>query len=329
MDLSTRYLGLELKHPVVASAGPLSHTLDGIRRLEDGNAAAVVLFSLFEEQVRQEQQLTEAQMAAGADSFAESLSYFPQSAEYDVGPEPYLNLVRSAAEACDIPIIASLNGVTAEGWLDHAKLLQEAGAAALELNVYYVAADLTTCSAEVEQRYVDVLRAVKEGVDIPVALKLGPYFSAFGAMARRLAENGADGLVLFNRFYQPDFDLTALAVAPTLELSQAQDMRLPLLWVALLSGRLNLSLAASSGIQTADEVAKYLLAGADVTMTTSALLRHGPEYLGRLVVDLTTWMERQGYAGVNEMRGAMSQRHVDDPAAFERANYIRVLQSYR
>ena len=327
MDLTTRYLGLELKHPIVASAGPISHSLDGIRRLEDCNAAAVVMFSLFEEQIRQDRQITEERLAAGADSFAESLSYFPQSEDYEIGPEPYLNLVQRAVGACDIPIIASLNGVTDEGWIDYARLIQEAGAAAIELNIYYIAADLETSSAEVEQRYVDVLRAVKQAVDIPVALKLGPYFSAFGAMARRLAVAGADGLVLFNRFYQPDFDLEALAVAPTLELSQANDARLPLLWIALLGGRLNISLAATSGVQTADEVVKYLLAGADVAMTTSSLLRNGPEHLAGLVRGLTSWMSQRGYDRVADLRGIMSQRHADDPA-FERANYIKVLQSY-
>ncbi len=328
MKLNTKYLGLTLKHPIVASAGPISQTLDGIRQLEDANAAAIVMFSLFEEQIRHENAMAEALLSAGTESFGESLSYFPEVASGDVGPYEYLDLVRSAVEACDVPIIASLNGVSNEGWIDYAKLLQQAGASAIELNVYYIPASLEETGAEVEQRYIDVVSSVKTAVDIPVAVKLNPYFSAFGAMAKQLSDAGADGMVLFNRFYRPDFDLDALDVAPTLELSQPSEIRLPLLWIAVLSGRVDASIAATTGVQTAEQVIKYLLAGADVVMTTSSLLSNGPSYLAELVEGLTDWMAAKGYDHIDQLRGAMSQRHVTDPAAFERANYIRVLKSY-
>lgn len=328
MKLDTTYMGLSLKHPIVASASPISYTLDGIRKLEDGNAAAIVMFSLFEEQIRRENELAEERLAAGAESFGESLSYFPESAEREAGPEEYLTLVRKAVEATDVPIIASLNGTTNEGWVDYARLLQEAGAHALELNVYYIPANLETMGADVEQRYVEVLSAVKAAVTIPVAIKLGPYFSAFGSMARILVDAGADGLVLFNRFYQPDFDLDAMAVAPTLELSEPNEIRLPLLWISVLAGRIDASIAATSGVRTATEVIKYLLAGADVVMTTSSLLRSGPHHMADLLRGLAQWMVDKGYENVDQLRGAMSQRQVLDPAAFERANYIKVLQSY-
>jgi len=328
MNLDTTYMGLALKHPIVASAGPISHTLDGIRQLEDGNAAAIVLFSLFEEQIRHENEMAELRLNAGSESFGESLSYFPDVTDHDVGPDSYLELVRKAVETCDVPIIASLNGITSEGWIDYARLLQDAGAHALELNVYYIPADLETMGADVEQRYVEVLAAVKSAVTIPVAIKLGPYFSAVGSMARILVDAGADGLVLFNRFYQPDFDLDRMAVAPTLELSQPNEIRLPLLWIAVLAGRIDASIAATTGVTTSEQVIKYLLAGADVAMTTSSLLRSGPRHMADLLRGLALWMNDKGYDNVGELRGAMSQRNVADPAAFERANYIKVLQSY-
>ncbi len=327
MDLRTRYLGLELKHPLIASAGPLSRTLDGIRRLEDGNAAAIVLFSLFEEQIRQEQAVVEQLTAEGTESFPEALSYFPALAEYAVGSDAYLNLIRTAAEAVSVPIIGSLNGVTNAGWIDYAREIEEAGAAALELNVFHIPTDLETTGAEVEQRYLDVLAAVKLAVRIPVAIKLNPYFSAFGSMAKRLALAGADGLVLFNRFYQPDIALDSLTVAPTLELSRANEIRLPLLWLALLHGRLDVSLAATSGVEHASEVIKYLLAGADVVMTTSALLRAGPQHMADLLRGLVRWLAEHDQPSVAAIRGTMSQARVADPTAFERANYIRILQS--
>ncbi len=328
MKLDTTYLGLDLKHPLVASAGPISQTLGGIRSLEDGNAAAIVMFSLFEEQIRRENEMAERMLHAGTDSFGESLSYFPESAESEAGPEEYLTLVQKAVEATDVPIIASLNGTTNEGWVDYARLLQEAGAHALELNVYYIPADLETMGADVEQRYVEVLSAVKSAVSIPVAIKLGPYFSAFGSMARILVDAGADGLVLFNRFYQPDFDLESMQVSPTLELSEQNEIRLPLLWIGVLAGRIEASIAATTGVRTVEQAVKYLLAGADVVMTTSSLLRNGPRHMADLLRGLAQWMADKGYEDVGRLRGAMSQRQVADPAAFERANYIKVLQSY-
>jgi len=329
MNLTTTYMGLQLRHPVIASASPLSGTLDGIRRLEDGGAAAVVMFSLFEEQIRHENDAFSYLLESGTQSFAESLSYFPAVDDYPVGPESYLNLLSRAAQAVDIPIIASLNCVTGEGWIDYARQMQQAGAAGLELNIYSVETDLDSTSAEVEQRYLDILTAVKATVSIPVALKLSPFFSAVGHMAKRLDEAGADALVLFNRFYQPDIDIDALEVTPSLGLSSAGEIRLPLLWIALLHGQLNASLAATRGVEKSDEVIKYLLAGADAVMTTSALLRNGPGYTATLLEGLQDWMEARRFASVQQLRGSMSQRNVADPAAFQRANYIRVLESYQ
>lgn len=329
MDLRTTYLGMELKHPVVASAGPLSASLDGIKRLEDSGAAAVVMFSLFEEQIRRENEAFEYLTAVGTESFAESLSYFPQVEEYHVGPEQYLELIRRASESIDVPLIGSLNGVTDSGWTEYAKEIQAAGADALELNIFYIPADVDTDGRDVEDRYVQIVRHVKEAVSIPVAVKLSPFFSAFGSMAKRLVEAGADGLVLFNRFYQPDFDLDALEVVPNLELSSASEIRLPLMWIAILHGRLDVSLAATRGVQTATEIVKYVMAGADVVMTTSALLRNGAGYLKTLVDDTATWMDKRHYTSVQQMKGSMSQQKVADPSAFERANYIKILESYK
>lgn len=329
MDLSTRYMGFDLQHPVVASASPLSATLDGVKRLEDGGAAAVVMFSLFEEQLQQEIASAEHLTAVGSDSFAESLSYFPDLQEYHVGPDRYLDLARRAAEAVDIPVIASLNCVTAEGWSDFARLLSETGARGLELNVYYLPADPELSGETIEQRYLDALAVVKAAASVPVALKLSPYFSAMAHMARRFEQAGADGLVLFNRFYQPDFDLDELSVSPDLKLSEATEIRLPLRWIAMLHGRITVPMAATTGVQGPEEVIKYLLAGADAVMTTSALLRNGPAYCHSLVEGLTDWMERRGYESVDDMKGALSQQQVADPTAFARANYIRMLESWK
>lgn len=329
MDLTTTYMGLSLRHPVVASASPLSATLDGIRKLEDGGVAAIVLFSLFEEQIRQEDQAFSEQLQWGSHSFAESLSYFPALESYPVGPDAYLDLLRRAVEAVDLPIVGSFNCVTSEGWIDYARQLEQAGAAGLELNIYAIEADLDRSGTSVEQRYLDILGAVKAAVGIPVALKLSPFFSAMGHMARRLDQAGADALVLFNRFYQPDIDIQALEVAPTLHLSSAEEIRLPLLWIALLHGRVTASLGASRGVESADEVVKYLLAGADAVMTTSALLRHGPAYAATLLEGLTRWMEAREFSHLGQLRGCMSHARVANPAAFERANYIKVLESFR
>lgn len=328
MDLTTRYMGLELRHPIVASASPLSESLDGIRQLEDGGAAAVVMFSLFEEQIRQESDAFDHFREHGTLSFAESLSYFPQIDDRPPGPDSYLNLVRRATEAVDIPVIASLNCVSSEGWIHYAKQLEEAGAKGLELNIYAIEADLAVPGQAIEQRYLEILGLVKNSVSIPVALKLSPFFSAIGHMCKQLDDHGADALVLFNRFYQPDLDIEALEVAPTLKLSQAGEIRLPLLWIAMLHGRLKASLAATRGVESAVEVIKYLLAGADAVMTASALLRNGPAYLGTLRAGLVEWMDSREFDSLQQVRGVMSQRKVKDPASFQRANYIKILESY-
>jgi dihydroorotate dehydrogenase (fumarate) len=330
VDLRTRYLGLELAHPVVASASPLSRTLDGIKRLEDGGAAAIVMFSLFEEQIRREQQALEHLTTVGTESFAEATSYFPAASDArQVGPERYLELLRKAVETVRVPVIASLNGVTSEGWIDHARMAQQAGAAAIELNIYHVAASPDESGSDVEQRYLDVLSRIKASVKIPVALKLGPFFSAMGHLAGRLDAAGADALVLFNRFYQPDIDLERRTVVPDLQLSSPSEIRLPLLWIAVLHGRLRAQLAATTGVHSPIEVVKYLMAGADVVMTTSALLLHGAAYLGTLVTGLRDWMALHGYVSVAQLRGSMSQRSVADPAAFERAQYVTMLQDWK
>ncbi len=329
MDLSTEYMGLKLAHPVMASASPLSEDIGGIKRLEDSGASAVVMFSLFEEQIQQENLVFEQLMEQGTNSFAESLSYFPEPEEYHVGGEKYLELLSKAAESLDIPVIASLNGISNEGWTDYASKMQEAGASGIELNVYYIAADLELTGAEVEQRYVDIVRAVKSAVSIPVALKLSPFFSAFGNMAKNFDAAGVDALVLFNRFYQPDIALDRLELVTDLELSNASEIRLPLRWIAILYGRVNASLGATSGVHNATEVVKYLLAGADAVMTASALLQQGPGFVGKLRDDLECWMTQRGYDSVTQMKGSMSQQNVADPSAFERANYIKILEGYK
>jgi dihydroorotate dehydrogenase (fumarate) len=329
MDLSTTYMGLELKHPVVASASPLSNSVDGIKKLEDAGASAVVMFSLFEEQIRHEKARFDYMMETTTDTYAESLSYFPEVEDYHTGTEEYLNILQKAVEATDIPIIGSLNGVTNEGWIDYAKQIQDAGAKGLELNIYYIPTNLDTSGRDVEQRYLDVLKAVKGSVSIPVALKLSPFFSSMGEMAKRLDESHADALVLFNRFYQPDYDLDQLEVLNNLELSTSNEIRLPLLWIAVLYGRVNASLAATSGVQSEQEVIKYLMAGADAVMSTSALLKNGGDYMGKLVEGLKGWMEKRDYASVKQMKGSMSQQKVADPDAFERANYIKILEKYK
>jgi dihydroorotate dehydrogenase (fumarate) len=329
MDLTTTYMGLELKHPIIASASPLSESVDGIRRLEDSGAAAIVMFSLFEEQIHHENEAFSHFLEAGTQSFAESLSYFPAVDAFPAGPDNYLELIRTASETIEIPLIASLNCATAHGWVEYAKQIEQAGAKGLELNIYAVEPNLDISSLEVEQRYLDILKTVKSVVDIPVALKLSPFFSAFGHMAKQLDEAGADALVLFNRFYQPDIDIEHLEVNSTLHLSNADEIRLPLLWIALLHGQIKASIGATRGVQTADEIVKYLLAGADTVMTASALLRNGPAYLGELLAGLTRWMESRQFESVARLRGVMSHGRVANPKAFERANYIKMLESYQ
>jgi len=326
-DLATRYLGMDLRSPLVASASPLSATADGVRRLADGGVGAVVLPSLFEEQLREQAVRDAAAADAGAESFAESLSYFPAAASADGGPDRYLSLLKRAAAAVDIPVIASLNGATTGGWTDYASALQEAGAAAIELNIYYLPGDPFFTGADVERRHVEILTTVKAVVSVPVAVKLSPYFSSTGEMARRLDRAGADGLVLFNRFLQPDIDPETLTVTLRPGLSTPAEGRLPRAWIALLAGRVRASLAATTGVETAADVASYLLAGADVVMTASALLRHGPGYANILLGELSAWMARKGFGSVAEVRGLLAVPDGTDQAAYERAGYVTALEA--
>jgi len=329
MDLTTKYLGLKLKNPIVPSAGPLSHTVDSMKRLEEFGAAAIVVYSLFEEQIEHETAELNHYLAQGTESFAEALTYFPEAEDYNLGPEEYVEHIHKAKQAVKIPVIGSINGVSTGGWTKYAKKIEEAGADAIELNVYHVAADPTQDGAAVENRYLETLRAVKSAVKIPVAMKLSPFFSSMANMAQRLDKAGADGLVLFNRFYQPDIDLETLEVTPNVILSTPHAMRLPLRWVAILHGRIKASLAATSGIHTAQDVLKMLMAGADVTMMCSALLKHGPGKIKEVLAELEKWMAEHEYESVAQMKGSMSQKSAADPSSFERANYMKALNSYK
>lgn len=326
MDLTTRYMGLTLRNPLVASASPLSQTVDGIKRLADAGVGAVVLYSLFEEQLRRESEENARLVDAGAESFAESLSYFPDAAEDEPGPRRYLSLLERATAAVEVPVIGSLNGVTPGGWTDYARAMQDAGAAAIELNIYYLPGDTHISGRDVEQRHVDVLAQVKDAVSVPVAVKLGPHFSSTGEMALRLDEAGADALVLFNRFLQPDIDPELLAVVPRVDFSSPADARLARTWIALLYGRVRAALAATTGVETSADVAKYLLAGADVVMTASALLRYGPEHATVMLDELTDWMERKGFTTVDDLRGLLAVPAGTDEAVYERASYVGALR---
>ena len=329
MNLTTKYLNMVLKNPIVASSSPLSHNVDSIRRLEDAGAAAVVMYSLFEEQIGFDSYYIDYHLTQGIDSYAESISYFPDMQSYNVGPDGYLNLIRRAKEAVNIPVIGSLNGASVGGWTDYASLIEEAGADALELNVYYVPANINMPGNEVEDLYIEILTAVRQSVTIPVAVKLSPFFSSVAYMASRLAAYGADGLVLFNRFYQPDFDLENLEVKPRLVLSDSDDLRLPLRWVAILYDRLAVDFAITSGIHTSQDVLKGLMAGAKVTMMASELLQNGVRRIGQVLNEIVVWLNEHEYESVTQMVGAMSQKHCAEPAAFERANYMKMLDSYR
>jgi dihydroorotate dehydrogenase (fumarate) len=328
MNVTTTYMGLELKNPLVPSSSPLTADVDTIRKLEDAGAAAVVLHSLFEEQISHEARELDHYLTHGTESFAEALTYFPKADDYRLGPEEYLEHIAKAKKAVGIPVIASLNGVSVGGWVDYARQMESAGADALELNVYFIATKPDLTAQNVESLYVDVLKAIKANVRIPVAMKLSPFFSATAAMAKRLDEAGADGLVLFNRFYQPDIDLDRLEVVPNLVLSTEHEMRLPLRWIAILHGKLRASLAATTGIATGQDVVKMLMAGADATQVCSVLLRKGIGELATILKDLQTWMTEHEYESVQQMRGSMSQKSVAEPAAFERANYMKTLNSY-
>jgi len=328
IDLSTRYLGLRLTSPLVASASPLSETLDGIRALEDAGASAVVLHSLFEEQLNVEGSELDRYLSDGTESYAEALSYFPDLRSYNLGPEGYLEHLRRAKAAVGIPIIASLNGVSIGGWTSYARRIEQAGADALELNVYYVPTDPALTGSMVEQMYVDLVREVKASVSIPVAVKIGHAFSAMANLAQRLDAARADALVLFNRFYLPDFDLERLEVVPRLTLSNPHELLVRLHWVAILYGHVRADLAVTGGVHGSAQVLKAMMAGARVAMMTSALLQHGIGYLARVRADVLDWMESHEYASITEMQGSMSYRSVAEPAAFERANYMKVLSSY-
>jgi dihydroorotate dehydrogenase (fumarate) len=327
MNLETSYMGLSLPNPLVASASPLSQTVEDIRRLADAGVGAVVLYSLFEEQLRREAAETARLVDEGTDSFAESLSYFPSVVEEEAGPRRYLSLLERAAAAVEVPVIGSINGVTPGGWVEYAHAMQESGAAAIELNIYYLPGDPTTSGRDVEQRHVDVLMRVKEAVDIPVAVKLSPYFSSTGEMALRLDEAGADALVLFNRFLQPDIDPDRLSIGSHIDLSAAIEGRLPRTWIALLHGRVRCSLAATSGVETAADVARFLLAGADVVMTASALLRHGVDYAADLLAGLTEWMTQKDFASVGDVRGLLAVSREGQPARIERAEYVAAMRN--
>lgn len=326
IDLKTNYLGLQLRSPLVASASPLSREIEGICRLEDAGASAVVLYSLFEEQLRQEEADLEFHLSAGTESFAESLTYFPQASEFHTGPEGYLNHIVKAKAAVDIPIIASLNGTTLGGWTEFARRIEQAGADAIECNIYHIPTDPHVQAADVEKTYIDILMAVKHSVQIPVAVKLSPFFSNMANMAKQLDEAGANALVLFNRFYQPDIDLEELELRPNVLLSTPQALRLPLTWIGILFGRLKANLAATSGVHGADDVIKLLMVGADVTMMCSALIRNGVNHLRHVERELRDWMEEHEYESVAQMQGSMSQIRCADPGAFERAQYMRAVK---
>ncbi len=329
MDLSTSYLGMTLKNPLVASASPLTWELDNYKRLEDAGVAAIVTHSIFEEQITHEVGELQHYLKQGSESYAESLSYFPQPSEFPLGPEEYLDHIYKAKKSVKIPVIASLNAHTEGGWLTFAKQLKSAGADALELNVYFMATDVNVDGRAVEETYLDILKGIKTVVNIPVAVKIGPYFSALANMAQRLDQAGANGLVLFNRFYQPDIDLDELAVSPNVVLSNSYDLRLPMRWIGVLYGRIKANLAASGGIHSEEDAIKMIMSGADVTMMCSVLLRHGPAHVKKVLAGMEKWMNEHEYSSVSQMKGSMSQRSCANPEAFERANYMKTLQSYK
>lgn len=329
MNLATNYLGLVLKNPIVASSSPLSHSVDSIRRLEDAGCSAVVMYSLFEEQITFDSFYVDHYLRNHTNSYAESLSYFPEMDSYNAWPDEYLNLIRRTKESVDIPIIGSLNGVSIGGWTNYASLIEDAGADALELNIYYLPTSIDLTGQEVENIYIDMLRQVKRSLTIPIAIKLSPFFSSMANMAKRLVDEGANGLVFFNRFYQPDLDLETLQVAPRLVLSHSDELRLPLRWVAILYGRLLTDMAITTGVHTSEDVLKGLMAGAKVTMMASELLQNGLRRVREILGEVESWMSEREYSSVAQMIGSMSQQHCAEPAAFERANYMKTLDSYQ
>ncbi len=329
MDLTTTYMGLKLKNPLVASASPLSRSLDSIKHLEDAGIAAVTMYSLFEEQIDQESKHLDHFLSYGSNSFAEALSYFPEPTTFNLGPEEYLELIHHAKQSVGIPIIGSLNGVSQGGWTRYAKLIQDAGADALELNVYYIPTDQSMPGSKVEEMYENIVSDVRKSVSIPLAVKTGPYFSNMAYSAKQIVDAGANALVLFNRFYQPNINLENLEVEPDLNLSTSFDIRLPLRWIAILFGRISCDFALTSGVHTHEDVLKAMMAGANCTQMAAELLEHGYDRIGQILQDMTRWMEEFEYESVQQMRGSVSQKNVAEPAAFERANYMKVLHSFR
>jgi len=328
MDLSTTYMGLKLQNPLVASPSPLCEKVDNIKKMEDAGVGAVVLHSLFEEQINAEGEELDRFLTQGTESFAESLSYFPNIDYFKVGPDDYLELIAKAKASVKIPIIASLNGVSTGGWIDYAKEFEKSGADGIELNIYYIPTDPELVSQQVEYMYIEVAKNVKNSVNIPVALKLNPYFSSMAYMARKFDQIGVDALVMFNRFYQPDFDLEKLEVVPKVALSNSDELTLRLRWVAILYGKIKADMAVTGGIHTAEDAVKAMMAGAKVAMMTSALLKNGIDHIAKVKAGLVEWMEKHDYASVSQMQGSMSQKSVTEPAAFERANYMKVLKSF-
>ena len=329
MDLRTHYLGLKLKNPLVASASPITKDIDNYKRLEDDGVGAIVNHSLFEEQITHEVGELQHYLSKGSESYAESLSYFPQPSAFKLGPEEYLTHIYKAKKAVKVPVIASLNAHTDGGWVTFARDIEQAGADALELNVYFMATNPAVDGRAIEEIYLDILKSVKTVVKIPVAIKIGPYFSSLSHMAQRLDKAGADGLVLFNRFYQPDIDLEELTVVPNVLLSNSYDLRLPLRWIGILYGRIKANLAATGGIHSSEDAIKMIMSGADVTMLCSVLLRHGPGHVKVILDGIQKWMKEHEYASIEQMKGSMSQKSCVNPEAFERANYMKTLQSYK
>ncbi len=328
VDLKTTYLGLDLQNPLVASSSPLTQKVDSIKQLEDSGISAVILYSLFEEQITLESLKLHDDLSRGIESYAEALTYLPDYGQYSIGPERYLEHIQKAKEAVNIPIIASLNGVTTGGWIEYAKKIEQAGADALELNLYYLATDPDQTSSALEDNYISLVKDIRQQIDLPIAVKLSPFFTALPNFARRLADTGANGLVLFNRFYQPDFDLDKLEVVPNLVLSNSHELRLPLRWIAILYGKVSLDFALTSGVHTAKDMIKAIMAGASVTTVASTLLKNGMGSATEILENTRTWLEKHEYESVKQMKGSMSQQAVGDPSTFERANYMRVLSSY-
>jgi dihydroorotate dehydrogenase (fumarate) len=329
MKMHATYMGLNLDSPLIVSACTLSEKTDNIIMMEDNGAGAVVMFSLFEEQIRKEEARFKGVLSETTYAFPEALDFFPDLDDFSVGTDEYMENIRKAKERVNIPIIGSLNGITNEGWIDYSKMMEQAGADGIEVNIFFIPGDIAMSSSEVEHRYLNIMESIKQAVKIPVAVKLNPYFSAMGNMSLRMKNAGADALVLFNRFYQPDFDINELVIKTDLHYSESSEIRLPLLWIALLYGKVKLSLAATTGVQSAIEVIKYLLAGADVVMTASSLYKNGIPYLKTMNKELQDWMYMMGFDDINSFKGSMSQQHISDPTAYERSNYIKILEGVK